>query len=247
MLTILTNVYNEEYLLPFWLNHHKNICDHGIVVDYHSTDSSMEIVRRICPTWTIITTRNSQFDAFEIDREFMDLEKNIDGYKIVLNTTEFLMCPSNLKDLLPKSSNRYIRIQCLVPFSSNDNFYPLNLTELLCNIDRAEPNKRFHRFLHSYDNGHYSIGRHYATLPITDEISAYILWFGFYPWNPDIIERKLQIKNNIPDSDKRRGFGAQHLWSVKEMNSMREIYKRDSIKIDNYPALDKYLKGVLLD
>ena len=23
--TLLTNIYNEEYLLPFWLNHHKDI------------------------------------------------------------------------------------------------------------------------------------------------------------------------------------------------------------------------------
>jgi hypothetical protein len=35
--TILTNIFNEEYLLPFWLNHHKNMFDKIISIDYHST------------------------------------------------------------------------------------------------------------------------------------------------------------------------------------------------------------------
>lgn len=35
-ITVLMHIYNEEYLLPFWLNHHKNIFDHGVIVNYDS-------------------------------------------------------------------------------------------------------------------------------------------------------------------------------------------------------------------
>ena len=42
--TIITNIFNEEYLLPFWLDYHRRIFDHGIVIDYDSTDRSIEIV-----------------------------------------------------------------------------------------------------------------------------------------------------------------------------------------------------------
>ena len=97
--TLLTNVFNEEYLLPFWLNHHKNLFDELIVIDYNSTDKSIEICKSICPECKIIKTRNKYFDAEEIDKEFMDIENNIEGIKIVLNTTEFLFCEKSIKDL----------------------------------------------------------------------------------------------------------------------------------------------------
>ena len=47
--TLLTNIFNEEYLLPFWLNHHKNMFDEIIIIDYNSTDKSIEICKSICP------------------------------------------------------------------------------------------------------------------------------------------------------------------------------------------------------
>jgi len=36
---LLTNVFNEEYLLLFWLNHHKNMFDELIVIDYNIIQS----------------------------------------------------------------------------------------------------------------------------------------------------------------------------------------------------------------
>ena len=44
-LTVISGIYNEEYLLPFWLEHHRKIFDHGVIVDWHSTDRSLEIIR----------------------------------------------------------------------------------------------------------------------------------------------------------------------------------------------------------
>ena len=45
--TCLIHIYNEEYLLPFWLNHHKDIFDDIIIIDYNSTDKSLEICKEI--------------------------------------------------------------------------------------------------------------------------------------------------------------------------------------------------------
>ena len=70
--TLLTNVYNEEYLLPFWLHHHKDMFDNIVIIDFRSTDKSMEICKRIVPNCKIITTKNKYFDAENIDKEFMD-------------------------------------------------------------------------------------------------------------------------------------------------------------------------------
>ena len=97
--TLLTNVFNEEYLLPFWLHHHKNMFDEIIIIDYNSTDKSMDICKSICPDCIIIKTRNEYFDAEKIDEEFMSIENQIEGIKIVLNTTEFLICEKSIKNI----------------------------------------------------------------------------------------------------------------------------------------------------
>ena len=104
--TVIMNVYNEEYYLPFWLTYHKKIFDHGIVVDYCSTDRSMDIVRKICPHWTIRTTKNitedkkPYFHSACNDIEAMEIEAEITGYKIFLNTTEWLLIDKPLKEIL---------------------------------------------------------------------------------------------------------------------------------------------------
>ena len=89
--TLISHFYNEEYMLPWFLNHHKQIFDHGIMIDYASDDSSCDIIREICPSWEILPSRNKFFDAKAIDEEVMDYEMTLSGWRITLNVTEFLI------------------------------------------------------------------------------------------------------------------------------------------------------------
>ena len=89
--TVLCHFYNEEYLLPFWLKHHCSIFTHGIMIDYHSTDKSVEIIKELCPTWEIRKTKNEMFDAHLVDKEVMEIEDTLIGFKIALNVTEFII------------------------------------------------------------------------------------------------------------------------------------------------------------
>jgi len=73
-----------------------------VMIDYHSTDRSVEIIREICPTWDIVTSRNPDFQADKIDTEVMDIEKDIDGWKICLNVTEQMIGDYSILDDAPK-------------------------------------------------------------------------------------------------------------------------------------------------
>lgn len=53
-ITVISHVYNEEYLIPFWLEHHKHMFSHGIIIDYNSTDRTLDIVREICPVIQLV-------------------------------------------------------------------------------------------------------------------------------------------------------------------------------------------------
>ena len=91
MRVIFSHFYNEEYLLPWWLSHHSKMFDHGVLINNHSTDRSVEICRQMVPTWDIVMSENTRFEAILCDFEIMKHEARFSGaWKIALNITEFI-------------------------------------------------------------------------------------------------------------------------------------------------------------
>jgi UDP-glucose 4-epimerase len=232
--TLLTNVFNEEYLLPFWLHHHKDMFDEIIIIDYNSTDKSIEICKSICPECKILKTRNEYFDAENIDEEFMDIENGIEGIKMVLNTTEFLICEKPIKELFIDNENPVsYSITATSPYSTN--IYNINnhyeLFSNLLNDDVIYHQDRLTRQLHNYPNGKYTVGRHSTHNMTIPNNNAHIVWFGFYPMNDNLLKRKLQIQQNIPQRDKDRGFGFHHLWDKEKLLSLTTEKSNSGMKL----------------
>ena len=218
--TLLCHFYNEEYMLPWFLNHHKQIFDHGVMIDYHSTDRSREIIRELCPTWDIVTSRNPNFQADLIDTEVEDIEREIDGWKICLNVTEQLIGDYSLMDEVPNS-------QILVP----------SIFMVDCDRERAVTHdlplyeqkfdgfmfdtqanflERRARSLHNY-NVHYPAqstyecmapGRHFNSAN-TERLA--ILYYGWCPFDAGQLARKLQIQTQIPLIDRQLNRGFHHI------------------------------------
>lgn len=156
--TLISHIFNEEYLLPFWLNHHKDMFDKIIIIDYNSTDNSIEICKTICPECQIIKSRNNCFDAEKVDAEVMDIETTLQGIKMVLNTTEFLFCETPVKDLFfhNKKPISYAVTQLSsysVTLYNINNKYEL-FTNLL-NDDVVYHYDRGTRQIHNFPNGNY--------------------------------------------------------------------------------------------
>lgn len=226
--TILCHFYNEEYMLPWFLNHHKQIFDHGVMIDYHSTDRSREIIQEICPTWDIVTSRNPNFQADTIDTEVNDIEAGIEGWKICLNVTEQLIGDySEMGDE-----------------SGPSDIYVPSIFMVDCDRERiVDPNiplykQKFHGFsfrdsdkdflerrsrrLH-YNNKPYPTastiecmapGRHYN---MYSETNLAILYYGWCPFDQGQLNRKLQIQTQIPWIDRQRGWGFHHITNVETL------------------------------
>jgi hypothetical protein len=228
-MTIVSHVYNEEYLLPFWLNHHKKYFSDGIIIDYDSTDKSVEIITSICPNWKVIKSRNSEFDAALIDQEVMDVESTISGTRICLNTTEFIVGDFS------KVGGELIIPSVVMVDKENEKIEFSDLLEERTNGIRYEKNQiRGCRCMH--DGGtRYSLGRHFHH-PNTEDFL--ILWYGFSPWNKENVNRKLQIQNRISERDKRMGHGFQHLTNEESLNQMFLNYQKQSEDLS--PILNKW-------
>ena len=217
--TIISHFYNEEYMLPWFLNHHKQMFDHGVMIDYHSTDRSAEIIREICPTWDIITSRNQDFQADNIDTEVMDIERQIDGWKIALNVTEQMVGDYSILDdkpgqwLLPTV---FMVDVDRTPVSQDLPLYEQKFQGFSFKDSQRDFLERRSRSIHNvpvYYPPHNTQecmgpGRHYHTYN-TDQLV--IFYYGWCPFDDGGIARKLQIQTQIPLIDRQRGWGFHHI------------------------------------
>jgi hypothetical protein len=119
MLIGICHIYNEEYLLKWWIPHHKNKFDHCLFIDYASTDNSLQVIKDLAPNWEVVQSANKYFRAADIDSEVMHYEKAIQSkfrfaWVVALNVTEFLV--GNTKRLKKAyNSPKQIREQILIP------------------------------------------------------------------------------------------------------------------------------------
>ena len=218
--TLISHFYNEEYMLPWFLNHHKQIFDHGVMIDYHSTDRSVEIIKEICPTWDIITSRNQDFQADMIDTEVMDIEKSIEGWKIALNVTEQMIGDYSILDdspgqwliptvfmvdtdrelLVTQDSPLYEQKHWGFSFKDNQQAFLERRSRSIHNIPVFYPPTNTQECM--------GPGRHYHSYN-TDKLV--IFYYGWCPFDHGGVARKLQIQTQIPWIDRQRGWGFHHI------------------------------------
>lgn len=212
--TVICHFYNEEYLLPWWLRHHKLIFDHGIMIDYNSTDKSVDIIKNICPTWTVISSRNESFGAVEIDQEVMDIERSLQNWRMCLNVTEFLTGDINL--LQGQQLQQFLIPACALisrNFGQELDEHAHLLDQVSTGVtfvDRFD--LRLARSAHNYPVV-YPGGRHYHSYNTSDLM---ICWAGFWPWNNQAIARKTQIAARVPSIDREMGWGIHHLLDFQQ-------------------------------
>jgi hypothetical protein len=257
--TLISHFYNEEYMLPWFLNHHKQIFDHGVMIDYHSNDRSVEIIKEICPTWDIVTSRNNDFQADMIDVEVMEIEKHIDGWKIALNVTEQMIGDYSILDdnpgqwLIPTvfmvdtdrnrpvSQDRPLYEQKYWGFSFKDSQQAFleRRSRSIHNVPVYYPATNTQECM--------GPGRHYHTYN-TDQLA--IFYYGWCPFDEGGIARKLQIQTQIPLIDRQRGWGFHHITNKETLTYRFEnefIPRARNIKeeIQLYVTKHKNLSNIL--
>jgi hypothetical protein len=232
-LTLISHLWNEEFLLPYWLRHYYPLFDHGVLLDYGSTDRSLDIIRELAPRWEVRPSANAWFDARDVDAEVMAVEREFSGWKAVLNTTEFLLC-HDLPWFVRWMEKYRPDVTGIWPFD-------LTMVDALDARDDAVISAPLYfqkcwgyhsrgsrsRILHRCPDGRYGTGRHTSAIgPVVVDDSLFILWFGWCPIR-DVMPRKLQIQQRISPRDRAEGLGWHHLTSPEklEQNYQQEASK----------------------
>lgn len=228
--TVISHFYNEEWLLPYWLTHHKQIFDHGILIDYNSSDRSREIIKEICPSWTIVTSVNHNFDDVNaIDDEVRNYEAKLTGWRMTLNTTEFLIGNyARLQDT-DVQTRIYVGQYMLVDMERADE--PATLSPLLPiwqqrrwgygivseykrrefgSIDRPP------RSVHNYAASYPTVGRHFWHEKHTYD-DLVIFYCGYASIEEASLARRLQIQTQILTKPTGGGPGSHHVYTKEKL------------------------------
>jgi hypothetical protein len=236
---VISHFFNEAYLLPWWLSHHREIFDHGVLIDYGSTDESVAICRELVPTWEVVPSENASFAAILCDFEVMKHESRFPtAWKLALNTTEFFVAPglAKMERVLIQHDLTGVRLPGAVMVDTDPDTPPDPSLPLVAQkstgiwedqIDfkaLAIPGLTFptrSRVYHRYAIGAYTPGRHASQLPRQANGSrdlGSIRWYGFSPWSNAFKARKLQISSKRDVFDVKNGFGAQHQADIAELD-----------------------------
>lgn len=270
MRVVISHFFNEEYLLPWWLQHHVPMFDYGIMINHGSTDRSTEIVNELAPHWRLVNSRLTEFDAALTDLEVSNYEADLPpSWKIVLNVTEFLM-PAKPLDLIElELTNRGLGgcacsgmivvdeapLKAPVPdrplvlqkhFGIEDNGVSDQSEQsrekrLEMGLDRHILRNRFY---HSHSIGMYGPGRHNSTNPDyhfrNPDMSVF--YYAFAPWNDAGITRKTQIKKRIKPADLARGWGTHHTFAADEWQTHFDRIKTNAIDLSTVKAIHDALQ-----
>jgi hypothetical protein len=234
MNTVITHFYNEEYLLPWWINHHKKLFDYGIMINHNSTDRSLEICKELCPSnWKIVDTTTNDFDAQAIDNEVKEHETTVEGFKIALTVGEFLLTSMSLNDVndyMQKNNANYLKTHAVCMVDENLKDLPTHSKSLIeqkhhgminnytaNDVNSGLTNDLYYilysRYYHNMSSGCYSIGRHALhnnTGMITSD-SIFTLKYKFCPWNENMTKRIEQFGKRINKRDAQENRGTHFL------------------------------------
>lgn len=230
-LTLISHFWNEEFLLPYWLWHHYPLFDHGVLLDYASTDRSAAIARALAPGWEVRPSVNAWFDARDVDAEVMAVERSVGGWKVVLNTTEFLLCP-DLAGYVHRLDEECPGAAGVWPFDltmvdrweeREDGVSELPLYFQKCWGYHSQGGRS--RLLHRLPDGGYAAGRH-SSNRVGKQLDGrlFLLWFGWCPMR-HVRQRKLQIQQRISQRDRNEGLGRHHLVSAEGLEA---AYRREA-------------------
>lgn len=154
-----------------------------------------------------------------------------------MNTTEFLFCENPIKEVFDENIQTSFSVMQINAYSPNE-CDPSSINELFGSL--LNDNIKFYydrgeRYIHNFQHGNYTLGRHSTKNPIIHTNKFHIIYLGFCPINSKTLDRKLQIQKNISERDKKLGLGKHHLMTKEQILSLIQ----GKININNENSLQK--------
>lgn len=202
MATLVSHSWNEVQLMPLWLAHHVPMFDEVIVLDFDSDDGTRDLIRDSGAT--LVDAGLPDFCSEQLDARVEEIEARIEGPRITLNTTEFLLGdPSKVSRELFVPQISLVNMADDAEFDWSRQFFEQRRFGI--SFERDFMRRRSRRF--SLVPKKYPLGRHFM---VVDADGFIIVHVAYCYVNQAMIDRRLAIQHRIPARDKELMLGYQH-------------------------------------
>lgn len=225
---VYTICWNEEKLLPLFIEHYSEFADKIIIYDNESTDDSRKIMLEYPKVQIRDYSSNNQIrdDLYlKIKNHAWKEVRGIAEWVIVCDIDEFFYHPS-VKTYLQESKSRgfsVIKPQGYNMASFEFPLYNKPLTESVKTGLKFDPESKMCVFNpNAIKEINYTAGCHYAkpqgTVKILEDSDAKLLHYKFLG-RDNFLTRNKQYRERLSDSNLSRGWGAHYLQSMADHES----------------------------
>lgn len=135
MKVLISHIRNEEYMLQWWIPHHLEKFDEAYIIDYNSTDNSLDMIREMAPHWRIVKPFREKFDSADCDSQIFQLEqitqvKYPGAFTLALTVTEFVVGNTKFLSGINGEYQRYI-LSCQMCDRDEEMFVEPDVNESL--------------------------------------------------------------------------------------------------------------------
>ncbi len=100
-------------MLQWWIPHHLEKFDEAVIIDYESTDNTVEMIRELAPHWKIVKPYSKTFKTIEVDTQVYHIEQIMQSKypgaaMVALTITEFLIGNTKFLDNVNGHYEKYI-------------------------------------------------------------------------------------------------------------------------------------------
>ena len=229
---VYTITYNEEIMLPQFINHYRNCFPNCniTVYDNESTDNTVEIANNNNCEVISWTSNNTIRDDLYLQIKNNCWKTSIADWVVVVDCDEFVNITADWLDLIPSNIIRTEGWDMI----GDDGFDVTEITKGIrspgydkpCIFKRADFKEI--NYLpgchHAQPETHHNLTIHFNNVPVK-------LWH--YKWInlPYVIERYKEFNQRLSDVNKQYGWGIQYTFTEDKLRQDYETFRNDRIKV----------------
>jgi hypothetical protein len=187
-ITLIAHIWNESFFLPYFIRHYLPIVDRALIFDYDSVDGSRDVIKQMAPDWKVRPSKNRLFGAGILQPEITAAEMEFDGWKLVMNVTEYLI-HEDLRGLLHSLGDEPAAFWATdMVMVDHPQHVPLPVTDAPLFTQRWHG---FHtadnfrgRMIHNHEHGQFEDGGRHKSGLADKSLPRHDLFVAWFLWSP---------------------------------------------------------------
>jgi glycosyltransferase involved in cell wall biosynthesis len=235
--------YNEEIILPQFIEHYKKFCDKIVIYDNMSTDNTKEIaLDNGCEviSWEAPGGGLNDQCYLEIKQNCYKKDREDFDWVIVVDVDEFITHKDGDSSFI-KCMENYTNTGIMLPKVKGYNMFSWDhdLSQPLTQIREAVPSVDYSKsaIFNPLLNLSWDPGCHICHLPNDSDDEQLVLKHYKFINYDYVVERSLLLEKRLSEENRKKGYGTHYTWNDKKWYDYFKSLEKEKINYGTYPTI----------